>query len=152
MRGKPLTGRKVLGIAVAFFGVIFAVNFFMASQAIGTFPGVVTNDSYARSQTFNVDRAAQEALGWSVAASLRDGELHLAVTDENGAPADVAEIDATLGHATHPRDDVSPDLRRSGTGYVAPVDIAPGNWRVDLRARAADGTAFRRQVALDVGD
>ncbi len=150
MTGKPLTGRKVLLIAVGFFGVIFAVNFYMAAQALGTFPGVVTNDSYARSQTFNADRAAQEALGWSVAARVRDGELRVAVTDAQGAPADLAAIEATLGHATHWRDDLTPDLTNAGGVYVAPVDIAPGNWRIDLRARAGDGTPFRRQVALEV--
>ena len=38
MTDKPLTGRTVATIAVSAFGVIIAVNLFMASQAIGSGP------------------------------------------------------------------------------------------------------------------
>ena len=38
--GRKLTGRHVLAIFVIGFGLIFAVNFFMAYRAVSTFPGM----------------------------------------------------------------------------------------------------------------
>jgi len=38
--GRPLTGRKVLLIILAFFGVIITVNLVLAFNAIRTFPGL----------------------------------------------------------------------------------------------------------------
>jgi nitrogen fixation protein FixH len=36
---KPLTGRKVLAILIAFFGVVIGVNVAMMRLAISTLPG-----------------------------------------------------------------------------------------------------------------
>ena len=60
-----LKGKHVLGIAVGAFGVIIAVNLVMAYQAISTFPGLEVANGYVASQTFDADRKAQEALGWT---------------------------------------------------------------------------------------
>ncbi len=59
---SPITGFKVLMFAVAAFGTIIAVNVFMAYKAVSTFPGLEVANSYVASQTFDADRAAQEAL------------------------------------------------------------------------------------------
>ena len=63
---KPLTGRKVFLMFVAFFGLIIAVNVTMAVQAVKTFPGLEVANSYVASQTFDADRAAQERLAREV--------------------------------------------------------------------------------------
>ena len=49
----PLTGRKVLLIAVVAFGVIIGVNVLMAVKAISTFPGLEVQNSYVASQVFD---------------------------------------------------------------------------------------------------
>lgn len=59
---KPLTGRNVLAIMVSAFTVNIGVNLTPAYQVVATFPGLETKNSSVASQSFNADRAAQEAL------------------------------------------------------------------------------------------
>ena len=148
MAEREITGRHVLLGFVAFFGVIIAVNLVLAYSAISTFPGLEVDNSYVASQEFDQRRDAQEALGWTVDASHHAGMLTLAITGANGAPVEVAELDAVLGRPTHVRDDVAPDFAFDGTAYRAPVALAPGNWNIRMNARAADGTEFQQRVIL----
>ena len=64
---RRLTGRQVLWILVAAFGVVFAVNGMMAWLAEKSFPGLVSNDAYREGLEYNrtiAARQAQAALGW----------------------------------------------------------------------------------------
>ena len=151
-RGKPLTGGKVLAIAGGAFAVILTANLALAVNAVRSFPGLETENSYISSQTFNDDLAAQLRLGWEVAARVEAGILVLSFTDEEGRPVDVATLDATLGRATHIRDDQAPDFAYHRGTFTAPVDLAPGNWNIRLEATAPDGTPFRQRVVLRVRD
>ncbi|SNS14196.1 FixH family protein [Tropicimonas sediminicola] len=148
----PLTGRKVFIITASAFGVIIAVNITMAVLAVGSFPGLEVKNSYVASQTFNDDKAAQEALGWTVDADVEDGLLTIAFTGRSGYPVEVESLEAILGRATHVKDDFEPDFSyRDGT-FTAPVDLAPGNWNIRMVATAPDGTPFRQRIALHVVD
>lgn len=147
---KPLTGRTVLAIAVAAFGVVIAVNLVMAALAVGTFPGTDTANSYVASQVFDRERRAQEALGWRVRPEYAAGRLTLHVTDREGRPVPVAELAATVGRPTHGRDDVVPDFAYSVGRFDAALPLAPGVWHVRLEARAYDGTPFRQRLVLHV--
>lgn len=146
----PITGRKVFFTMAAAFGVIISVNLVLAFSAVKTFPGLEVKNSYVASQSFDADRAAQEALGWTVRADVNDGVLMLSITDENGTAVEVAALDATFGRATSVRDDQTPDFVFTGTGYSAPVQTAPGNWNLRMVAEAVDGTAFRQRVVVRV--
>ncbi|WP_299408115.1 FixH family protein [uncultured Roseobacter sp.] len=147
---RNLTGRHVAMIFVSAFTVIISVNLFLAYSAISTFPGLEVRNSYVASQKFDVDRAAQTALGWSVLAEARGGEVHLSITDAERQPVEVAALEATLGRATHVRDDQTPAFVFDGTRYVAPAALAPGNWNLRMVALADDGTEFRQRVILHV--
>lgn len=147
---RELTGRHVAMIFCGMFSVIIAVNLALAFNAVSTFPGLEVKNSYVASQTFDANRASQQSLGWSVLAQARDGQVILSVTDANGAPVEVAKLEATLGRATHVQDDSSPDFQFDGQRYVAPVDLAPGNWNIRMVAESADGTMFRQRVILHV--
>lgn len=147
---KPLTGRKVLAVAAGAFAVILGVNVVLAVQAVRSFPGLEVTNSYVASQEFDENRTAQEALGWQLDAGLDGGNLVLSFTDAAGRPVDVAGLDATLGRATHVRDDFTPEFGYSAGVFSAPVDLAPGNWNIRLTATAPDGTEFRRRVVLRV--
>ena len=149
-RGKPLTGFKVLMIAVGAFAVILTANLLLAFNAVKSFPGLEVDNSYVASQTFNDDLAQQLSLGWEVSAAVERGILVLSFTDEDGRPVDVATLDATLGRATHVRDDQRPDFAYHRGTFTAPVDLAPGNWNIRLEATAPDGTPFRQRVVLRV--
>ena len=80
-RQRPLTGWHVLAIFVGGFSIIIAVNLALAFNAVRTFPGKETESSYIASQNFDTDRAAQQALGWTVEAKLTATALRLAVQD-----------------------------------------------------------------------
>ncbi|WP_323766678.1 FixH family protein [Marinovum sp.] len=147
---RPLTGRHVLAIFIAAFGVIIGVNLALAFNAVRTFPGLEVSNSYIASQSFDARRDAQQALGWQVAASARDGRLRLAITDTAGHPVKVARLQAVLGRATHVQDDRTPAFRFDGSAYVADAEIGPGNWNLRITASAPDGTAFSQRVVLRV--
>ncbi|MCV3271739.1 FixH family protein [Roseobacter sinensis] len=147
---KQLTGRHVALIFVSAFTVIIAVNLTLAYSALSTFPGLEVKNSYVASQHFDKNRAAQQALGWSVLAQARGDEVVLSITDTAGRPVQVAELDATLGRATHVRDDRIPAFVYDGADYVAPAELAPGNWNLRMKAVAADGTVFQQRVILRV--
>ena len=147
---KKLTGWHVAAIFCGAFSVIIAVNLALAYSAISTFPGLEVKNSYVASQSFDDDREAQESLGWSVSARAGDGELHLQLTDSKGVPVEAEMLSATLGRATHVRDDSTPEFTFDGHRYVAKADLDPGNWNIRMEARAADGTVFRQRVVLHV--
>ena len=73
---KPFTGWHMATILVGFFGIVIAVNVYMARAAIKTFGGTVVDNSYVASQEFNGWLAAahkQERLGWDTRLSLVAG-------------------------------------------------------------------------------
>ncbi len=149
-KGKPLTGLKVLAIAVGSFAVILGANLTLAFNAVSSFPGLEVDNSYVASQNFNEQLEQQLGLGWEVSAQIEGGMLVLSFTDADGRPVDVATLDATLGRATHVRDDQRPDFYYHRGTFTAPVDLAPGNWNIRLEATAPDGTPFRQRVVLRV--
>ena len=85
---KELTGRHVLVITLAAFGVIIAVNLVMAFLAVGSFPGLEVKNSYVASQQFDRDRLAQENLGWTARASYDGAQLAIEIVDGQGADTD----------------------------------------------------------------
>lgn len=145
---KQFTGRHAAMIFVGAFGVIISVNLLLAFSAVRTFPGLEVKNSYVASQTFDDRKAQQEALGWQVAAKATGGLLILSIQDAAGRPVEVSNLDAVLGRATHVKDDITPDFQFDGAAYVAPVELAAGNWNIRMKASAADGTPFEQRVIL----
>ncbi len=150
MSKREITGRQVFLVTASAFGVIIAVNVFMAWSAISTFPGVEAKNSYVASQSFEVERDAQNALGWDVEASVTDGELILSITNADGVPVQPSQLDATLGRATHVNEDQTPEFVWYNGAYVAPVDLGSGNWNLRMAAVADDGTRFRQRIVIYV--
>ena len=149
-RPRELTGRHVALMFCAGFSVIIGVNLILAYNAVKTFPGLEVRNSYVASQEFDSSRTAQEALGWSVYAQSRGDQVILSITDASDQPVEMAALDATLGRATHVRDDQTPAFVFDGVNYVAPATLAAGNWNLRMVARAADGTVFQQRVILHV--
>lgn len=147
---RELTGTHVAAIFVGAFSIIIGVNLTLAYSAISTFPGLEVKNSYVASQSFDVDRTAQQALGWSVRADAGGGKLRLRLTDAKGEPVQAQTLVATLGRATHVRDDQQPDFRFDGDSYIAAAELDPGNWNIRMVATSDDGTVFRQRVILHV--
>jgi nitrogen fixation protein FixH len=146
---REITGRKALFGFIAAFSVIVAVNVTLAVKAISTFPGLETKNTYVASQRFDRERAAQVALGWTVTATASTSNLRLAFADSAGPVQPVIE-QALLGRATHAAEDRTPAFEYDGQAFLAPVELAAGNWNLRLVARAADGTIFRQRIVLKV--
>ena len=91
---KPLTGRKVLLMLVAFFGVVFGVNFLMMKLAIDTLPGTDVDSAYSASLAYEKEITAardQDARAWKVSAHVQraaDGGAMVQVEarDNKGLP------------------------------------------------------------------
>ncbi len=145
---KEITGRHVLFTMVLAFGIIIAVNVTMAVNAVRTFPGLETANSYVASQSFDRDRAAQLALGWTARAETDGTTLNLAFTDAEGRPVEVAALEATVGRATQVADDQTPAFTFVDGVYTAPVTLDYGKWELRFVATAADGTLFRQRLDL----
>jgi len=145
---REFTGKHMLALFVGGFGIIITVNFGMAYMAISTFPGVEARSPYVASQTFEVNRAAQDALGWDVVTTLDDGLLTLAIKDEAGLPVQPKVLKAIFGRATHTGEDHTPDFTWTGTALTAMVPSRDGYWNLRLELEAEDGTIFRRRIQL----
>jgi nitrogen fixation protein FixH len=147
---REFTGKHALMVFGGAFAIIITVNLAMAYNAVRTFPGLETKNSYVASQQFDGKREAQEALGWTVRADAADGEVRLAITDEAGRAVQVSNLDAVVGRATHVKDDFEPAFQFDGSAYVARADLDPGNWNIRMTAQALDGTPFQQRVILHV--
>jgi nitrogen fixation protein FixH len=138
--GSKLTGRGVLMWLFAFFGVIFATNFYFVAMSVKTFSGEDDEDPYMQGIQYNntlANRAEQARLGWHATISsnrLSSGKLEIDVTIAH--PDRTPETGVTLkGQLRHPADqgrDQPLDFHQVSTGTYA-VDVAnvtPGSWEV----------------------
>lgn len=149
-----MTGGKVLAITIAFFGVIIAVNFFMAYKAVSTFPGLEVDNSYIASQVFDKNRKAQENLGWTLSADYTraDQQLKLTFTGKDGKPAEVRKLDVLVGRTTEAKDDRRPIFAAQDDVWVGQTELGIGLWLLRVEAEAADGTAFSQRIEIYVRD
>ncbi|WP_265569445.1 FixH family protein [Sphingomicrobium nitratireducens] len=136
------TGRHMLGVLVLFFGIVIAVNVYMATRAVDHFGGLVVKNSYVASQNYNDWIAAsrrQDALGWTSHAGLgADG--HVLVGLEG---ADSATVEAVARHRLREALDQPLTLIQTAPGQWRSAERLPeGRWQVHLRV-SADGDEAR---------
>lgn len=148
---RTLGGRGVLVIAVVAFLVMLAPNVILAVTATRTFSGVVVEDSYVASQDFDRLKAAQVALGWTVRLEHEADVLRVDITDAGGRVVRPASLDVTMGRPTTTREDRAVEMHETPAGFAGEAPMAPGHWRVEIAAIAANGTPFRqsRDVWVD---
>jgi nitrogen fixation protein FixH len=137
---KPFTftGRHMLVIMVAFFGVIIGVNFTMAYLATSTWSGLVVKNTYVASQQFN---GKTEAIRQMLATGIA-GELSVkrnAIRYHLTLPGNVPVVaDSVLAHFKRPvgeHQDFEQLLTPAGGGvYVAERDVLAGSWIVEIKA------------------
>ncbi len=149
---RELKGIHVLIITVSAFAVIIGVNLLMAYKAISTFPGLEVDNSYVASQEFEADKAAQIALGWTLAHDYDPArkELRLTFTDRDGKPVVLSSLNVLVGRTTEARDDTFPVFENRDGSYVASEPLTRGKWMMHVEAHAQDGTLFRERIDLMV--
>lgn len=135
---RRFTGRHMLAIMLAFFGVVIAVNMLMATIATRTFGGTVVDNSYVASQQFNhwlAEGRAQERLGWQTELGLDPARRVTVSVKERGAALAGAEIEAVARHPLGQAPDVALHFRPEGAGYVSRTPLPRGRWLVHLEVR-----------------
>ena len=145
------TGWHMTAILVAFFGVVFAVNFTMARLATTTFSGEVVENSYDASQVFNkwLDAAAREkALGWNAHVARQiDGRLAVEVTGAGTQNASLTgEAWRPLGASGAIRS-ITFTRQGTSTSYVSQQSLGTGRWVLRLTL-SAGGKQWHSQAAI----
>ena len=147
---REITGKHVLFFTVSAFAVIIGVNVLMAYKAINTFPGLEVANSYVASQTFDAERTAQNALGWTLAPAYdaTAKTLSLSFTDKAGQPVVVKDLAVLVGRTTEAAEDQTPVFAYDAGAYVAKAELRQGKWMLQVEAHSADGTLFRQRIDL----
>lgn len=143
---KHLSGRSVLALLVAFFGVIFAVNGYFAFAAITTYTGVVAQEPYRKGLTYNrrIQAGERQAdLGWTAELiANRDGDTRLVLADRDGRPVSGLTVKAILGRPSTGKFDRALAFVEIAPGnYLSTeVPLDDGNWIVTLTAHETEAT------------
>ena len=158
---KPLTGRKVLFMLVAFFGVVIGVNMIMMRLAIQTLPGTEVDSAYSASLAYEKQIEAardQNARNWKVDAHVeRSGQggatLQVEVRDHDGRPMSGLKFQGHFERPADKRSDQAVALAETGIGIYrgSATLIAPGQWDLVVQGDAAGRRVFlsRNRVLLN---
>jgi nitrogen fixation protein FixH len=149
---KPLTGAKVLFMLIAFFGVVFAVNFLLMKLAIDTLPGTEVDSAYGASMAYESEIGAahdQNARNWKVDAHIQRGPdggatLEVEARDNSGKPVSGLKFQGRFERPADRREDLPVALSETGIGIYrgsAPM-IAAGQWDLVLEGDAAGRRMF----------
>jgi nitrogen fixation protein FixH len=148
------TGKHMLLIMLAFFGIVVAVNVLMAVAASSTWTGLVVANSYVASQEFQAREDAarvQRELGWRPALRVLAGRIQLTIIDSAGKPVELGEVTAQVNRPVGGREDRTLDLRRGADGaYEAPLALAPGVWELTVTAPQSPAGPFHLRQRISV--
>lgn len=149
--GRPLTGRMVLLILVAFFGVMLVVNFIFATYAVKTFSGLDADNPYDSGLAYNkeIDAArAQATLGWTVDMNRTPdaGATQITVTVKDKAGQPVSGLDASLNFyfpATRRLDRQVAAAPIAEGVYSGVAPLQSGHWDMELDLKRNGERLFR---------
>ena len=151
------TGRHMLLLMLAFFGVIIVVNLTMATLANTSWSGLIVKNSYVASQHFNAQAQAaraQAALGWTGTMRYEAGIFRYVLADADGVAVVLAHSEAFFRRPVDDRHDQTVALSPQGRGtLVGPVDLRDGLWIVEVAAAAGLDMPYRevRRIELKGG-
>ena len=142
------TGRHMLFAMIGGFGIIMAVNFYMASLATSGFGGVIVENTYVASQKFNgwlEEAERQDALGWEV-EPIRADDGHLVIHTE--AVPEFALASATIRRPLGELEAGSIEFSRQADGtFRSTTPLAEGRWIMRLEMTAA-GQSWKKEYQL----
>ncbi|QIK95758.1 FixH family protein [Sphingomonas sp. HDW15A] len=125
------TGWHMFAILVVFFGIVIAVNVWLAVSARTTFGGTLAENGYVASQDYNkwiAASAAQDRLGWSVKTAREGGRLVLVATG-----VDQPDVTVLLRHPLGREPERLMSMRSLGDGRFESIHRLPeGRWRVHI--------------------
>lgn len=155
-QAREFTGRHMLMIMLAFFGVIITVNVVMARFAVTSWTGLVVENSYVASQQFNEKMVAvrtQNDLGWVPKLEIASGKIIFTLNDRIGNPVTMTSGKATFQHPTFEAADWSTSLQPSGNGQLSAVSaISPGVWVVNVEIDCGLTVPYRHSERILIKD
>jgi len=132
----------VLIVFLGFFATVFLVNGIMVYEALSTFAGLETADSYRKGLAYNAriaEGAAQAQRGWrDRLAYVSDTQrVRIDIADPAGAGVPGLAITGEIGRAATDRFDRKLAFVETGPGaYEADAaGLEPGWWTVDIEGR-----------------
>jgi len=145
---REFTGRDMLLVLISGFGIVVAVNFYMAGQASSSFSGVVVENSYQASQKFNewLDEAERgQELGWK--ASLTRGENGHLDLETSGVPSG-AVVEAELRRPIGERQSIQLNFTQlDETHFRSDLELEEGRWIARVKVSAGDDSwAFESEI------
>lgn len=147
-KSREFTGRHMVMVMVAGFGIVMIVNFYMASLAVGGFHGIVVENSYVASQKFNgwLEEAEEmRALGWTALVS-RDADGHVIITAKDVPEG--ATITADLRRPIGDQEFAKMTFAPVGRGqYRSLESVGEGRWTMRLQI-AAQGNNWTEESEL----
>lgn len=148
-RPRELTGRHVLTMILAFFGVVVVANGVFIWLAIGSWTGLETENAYVEGLRYeeHLKRAeAQRALGWRLGHGWAGDAFEVRLRDAAAAPVGGVELTAAFRRPTHEGEDVRVILypRQRGVFRSDPLRLAPGQWDLVILVSREGRTMFRR--------
>lgn len=151
-RSKPLTGRMVLAMLIAFFGTVIGVNVYMMKMAISTLPGTDVDSAYSASLGYEKEIAAaraQEARRWQVEAHIERAAgggaiVQVNARDASGNPVSGLTFQGRLERPADKRADQEVALAEVGGGiYRGTAEaVAPGQWDLVLEGDSSGRRMF----------
>jgi nitrogen fixation protein FixH len=149
---RPITGRMVFFMMVAFFGVVIGVNVIMMRLAIQTLPGTEVDSAYSASLAYQKEittAQAQSARNWRVEAHVeRSGQggatLLVEARDNLGRPMSGLKFQGRFERPTDRRADLAVSLAEVGIGiYRGNAEaVAPGQWDLVVEGVAGGQRLF----------
>lgn len=132
------TGRHMLLIMVAFFGVVISVNALMAVLAVKSWTGLVVPNSYVASQGFDKETARRmQALNAGAKAEVVQEGAYVSVTfkGRSGEALEADQLVLTVGHPVDPDLDRKLTLKAAGDGLYKTDEALPaGTWVGEVSA------------------
>jgi nitrogen fixation protein FixH len=156
-RASEFTGKHMLLIMLAFFGVIIAVNLTMATFASTSWTGFVVKNSYVASQQFNEKAEwgrAQAALGWAGTLVVDGSAIRYRLVDRAGEPILLSSVNAIFRRPTSDSEDHTFVLEAGSEGWhSADSVLRDGVWIVEIDAEAGIEQPYRdvRRIVLKNG-
>ena len=155
---REWTGRTVLFLILAFFGVVFAANGVFIYLATASWTGLSTEDAYRKGLAYNatIERAeAQAALGWQTALTLAahgtgTQRLTLSLRDRAGRPIEGRSVTAMLRRPLNTGGDVAATLTWAGAErYAADLSLPQGGqWLVQVEIMRDDAPPYLIETRL----
>lgn len=160
--GKPLTGRAVFVMLVAFFGVVIGVNLLMMRFAIDTMSGTDVDSAYRASLAYEREIQTaheQDARHWQVEAHIARGpagsaDVRIVARDSKGAPLTGLGFSARLERPADKRADRTIAVTEIETGiYKGSAEgILAGQWNLVLEGDTGGKRVFRSRNRVMLSD